>query len=95
VGWKSAENTNVDKSTNRFSRLAFGGGEEGERLAHQALLAHEALLVPGTKVRVYRGNPEGMVGTIEGEAPGRSVYVRSDENDGLRWAIETRNLELV
>lgn len=79
---------------NRFSRLAFGGGEAGETAAHKALLAHEATLVAGARVRVYRGNPSGMVGTVaDGNAPGsRCVYVV--DADGLRWAIESRNLEL-
>lgn len=77
---------------NRFSRLAFGGGEAGERAANEALVAHEARLVPGTRVRVYRGQPEGMVGVIVGERGGRRYAV--DAGDGLGWEIESRNLEV-
>lgn len=83
----------MNSTQNRFSRLAFGGGEEGEAAAHRALLAHEALLVTGANVRVYRGNPEGAVGTIMGEAEGRSYLVRM--SDGLTWTIESRNLEVI
>lgn len=82
--------TNVE---NRFSRLAFGGGEAGEIAANEALVAHEAQLVPGAKVRVYRGNPEGLVGTIVEQADGRSFRINAA--DGLSWTIESRNLELV
>lgn len=76
----------MDKSTNRFSRDAFGGGEEGERKAHAALVAHEATLLPGARVRVYRGPYEGMTGVVVGH--------RVQTPDGLTWAIESRNLEL-
>ncbi len=84
----------TDKTTNRFSRDRFGGGEQGEALAHKALLKHEASLVPGATVRVYRGNPAGMIGTIESGkiVNGRSVAVI--DADDLRWTIETRNLEI-
>lgn len=80
------------KRTNRFSREAFGGGEAGERLAHEALLKHEALLLPGTSVRVYRGSPEGALGRVVAERGGRRLAV--DFGDGLTSEIESRNLEL-
>jgi hypothetical protein len=83
----------MDKSTSRFSRMAFGGGEAGELAAHRALVAHEALLVPGTRVRVYRGNPEGMTGVIVADVGGHRYSV--DAGDGLGWEIESRNLEIV
>ena len=77
----------------RFSRQAFGGGEAGERLAQEALAAYEARLVPGARVSVCRGNPEGSVGTIVAKRGGRRYAV--DTGDGLTWEIESRNLEVL
>lgn len=78
---------------NRFSRHAFGGGEHGETLAHEALVAHEATLVLGARVRQYRrGSVVGTITDLEAEQ-GRSVIVTEDET-GLRHVVETRNLEL-
>lgn len=79
------------KIDNRFSRTHFGGDEAA---ADRALELHEAKLEPGTQVRVYRGYNIGLIGTIApGHAPGRRVYMR--DPDGLRWEIETRDLELI
>jgi hypothetical protein len=75
----------------RFSGQAFGGGEAGELAAHEALVAHEAKLVPGTQVRVYRGKPEDAVGVIVAKCGGRRYAF--DCGDGLRWEVESRNLE--
>ena len=85
----------MNKSTNRFSRDRFGGGDAGERLACAALTAHKARLTPGTLVRIYRGRSEGMTGTVEsGRAPGvNTVYV--DDGEGLHWIVEIQNLEVV
>lgn len=66
----------------------------GERTAHEALAAHERLLVPGVRVRVCRGIPEGMVGTIVERRGGHNYAVRSVSDDGLTWEIESRNLEI-
>jgi hypothetical protein len=84
--------TNTDKiTTNRYSRHAFGGGEHGELLAHEALTAHEATLIVGARVRAYRVSE--CSGVIVDDAPqGRSVTV--EDSDGLRYVVETRNLEL-
>lgn len=78
---------------NRFSRHSFGGGEHGETLAHEALMAHESTLVVGAKVRQYRrGQAEGTIVSLDAEQ-GRSVIV--EDSDGCRWTIETCNLEIV
>lgn len=77
----------------KFSRLAFGGGEAGELAAHEALVAHENTLVPGASVRVYRGNTHVAGVVQERDCGGRRVVVR--DSDGLDWECETRNLELV
>ena len=76
----------------RFSRDAFSGDEGA---ASAALTAHEAALLPGSRVRVYRGQQTGLVGVVEDrQAPGsRCVAVR--DADGLGWSIESRNLEVV
>jgi hypothetical protein len=78
---------------NKYSRLTFGGGEAGERAAQEALVAHEATMVPGARVRIYRGQPLGVEGTIVEERGGRRYAV--DAGDGLTWEIESRNLELI
>jgi hypothetical protein len=79
------------KNTNRFSRHAFGGGETGELAANGALAAHhERLLTPGTAVRTYRG--PSVSGVVVGQVPGRCLLV--EDCDGLRWELETRNLEV-
>lgn len=78
--------------TNRFSRDNFGGGDEGEVLAHQALTAHESTLTPGTRVRVVGGRQDGMVCTVIGNGPGRTV--RAEDEHGLTWTIETRDVEV-
>lgn len=78
----------------RFSRELFGGGDVGERAANVALRLHESVLHPGVAVRVYRGSQAGLTGHVAaGDAPGRAVYVI--DSDGLRWAVETRNLEVL
>lgn len=87
------ENAGPPTFVPRFSRSAYGGGEEGERKAHTVLLAHEAAMTPGTSVRVYGGRLSGMTGVVLGVGPGRTTKVQDD--DGLEWTIETRNLELV
>jgi len=76
----------------KFSRLAFGGGEAGELAAQTALAAHEATLMPGTAVRVYRGNTHVSGIVQDRDCGGRRVVVRNA--DGLDWEIETRNLEV-
>jgi hypothetical protein len=77
---------------NRYSRHAFGGGEHGEMLANEALVAHEATLTLGVKVRAYRRvTVEGVIVDANAEQ-GRSVIV--EDADGLRHIVETRNLEL-
>ena len=78
-------------NTNRFSRIAFGGGEQGEIAANAALRAHEALLVPGTVVRVYRGRPAGLTGPIGDRVPGGYEL----RGEGLTYIVESRNLEIV
>lgn len=61
--WERFSNPQSEwKASSHFSRERFGGGEEGERGAHEALLAHERRLTPGTVVRVYRGRQEGLTG---------------------------------
>ena len=76
----------------RYSRHAFGGGEHGETLAHEALVAHEATLIVGAKVRQYRrGSAEGTIVSLDAEQ-GRSVIV--EDSNGARWIVETCNLEL-
>ena len=89
-----ANTTSDHKTTNRYSRDAFGGGEHGEDLANEALFAHEATLVVGVRVRAYRGAElTGVIVELEPGFGGRSVVVR--DGDGLRRVVETRNLELI
>lgn len=77
------------------SRFYFGRGEDAERRAHEALTAHEAVLTPGTPVRVYRGSQLGLTGIVaDGDAGARRVYVVED-GGSLRWTFETRNLEVM
>jgi hypothetical protein len=87
--------TNESSIPNRFSGAVFGGGEDGELRAYEALEAHKAALLVGTKVRVYRGRQAGMEGTVEDSGvttPHYSVCVR--DSDGMRWTVEAMRLEL-
>ena len=75
---------------NKFTRALHGGFEQAEA----ALLAHEALLIPGRAVRVYRGDNAGFVGVVlEGEAPIRRGVLVSDGVQTI--PEETKNLEIV
>ena len=75
---------------NKFTRALHGGFEQAET----ALLAHEALLIPGCAVRVYRGPNTGFEGVVvDGEAPVRRGVLVSD---GVRTLPEeTKNLDIV
>jgi hypothetical protein len=77
----------------KFSRDAFGGGDEGEMAAARALEAHEKGLRDGVAVRVYRGRGwvVGRTGIVDGEPQGRVYTVKLD--DGMRVEVESRNLE--
>lgn len=67
---------------------------ETERQRLKRERKHESHLVPGTRVRLIRGQQAGMIGTVvDGYAGSRRVYVETD--DGLRWAVEIVNLEIV
>jgi hypothetical protein len=82
------------KTKRPFVRDSYGGGELGEQRAHKALTLHEGRLRPGTRVRLTRGREKGLVGVVApGDAFGRSVYV--DTVDGMRWQVETRDLEVL
>ena len=60
-----------------------------EQLRESNLLAHEAGLIPGTRVRFDRG--EGVVAPEC--APVRCIYVV--DADGLRWTVETRHAQVL
>lgn len=80
----------------RFSAAAFGGGEAGELAAADALDAHDAQIIEGVSVRVYRAGhpgPEvGSIGVVERRDGGRRAVVRVDD---LSWILEVGNLEVV
>jgi hypothetical protein len=77
-------------TTNRYSSAAFGGGEQGELRAYEALVAHEATLVVGAQVQAYRRST--AKGTIVGTDGAHKVVV--EESDGFRVIVDTRDLEL-
>jgi L-asparaginase II len=78
-------------TTNRFSRQAFGGGIDGERLACEALESHMAALVPGTLVLAT-----GAFGVVGGRIVGRGAGVefKIDSGDGLTWNVDARHVEV-
>jgi hypothetical protein len=70
-------------------RDVFGGNEAA---AYAAIVEHEAKLVPGTYVRIYRGQLEGTVGIIEGIGEGG---YRIHVYQGLHVTTQSRNIEIV